>query len=254
MVNPTQTKQDEITFFNQYENYDALPKKFYEAVFESQKISLDGAGKTIIEIGCGSGAWGIRLAAKGFTVVGLELSTVLAKSAKQQAKKLNADFTVIVCDAEKLPIKPESIQICYCGYVLHHFKALDTLLSELNTILKPYGVLYAAEPNGSSPVIALQRKLMIALPQGWVMEKRIATSNERVHTIKKYLQCFNFNDFSNVCYDFVNYQSEEKKPLIIKLNLMSLLMAVRVVAYTVLPKHKFKIIGQANLLIFASKM
>lgn len=249
-MNRTQTKEDEIWFFSQFKNYDVLPENFYQHVFELQKIATARAGETVIEIGCGSGAWGIRLATKGFTVVGLELSRVLAKSAKKQAKKLNVDFTVIVCDAERLPIKEKAIDACFFGYVLHHFKELDKLFSGVKTVLKPSGVLYAAEPNGSSPIIALQRKFMIALPQEWVMTKGIATSNERVHTIKKYLEKLDLNGFSSISYKFVNYQ-EGKKQLIIKLNLMSLMMAIRVAAYYTLPKNRFNSIGKTSLVLYA---
>lgn len=63
-------------------------------------------------------------------MIGIELSSVLAKKAKKLAKYANADFDVIVCDAENLPIKESSIDICYCGYVLHHFKILSQLFPE----------------------------------------------------------------------------------------------------------------------------
>jgi len=248
----TQAKNDEITFFSQFSDYDVLPEQYYEAVFDTQKISGANKKQIVLEIGCGSGAWGIRLAKKGYSVVGIELSPILAKHAKNSAKKMNADFSVIICDAERLPIRFESVEICYCGYVLHHFKTLSALFSELNTALKPNGKLYAVEPNGSSPIIALQRKLMTMLPQKWVMAKGIATSNERVHPIKKYLKSFS-NVFSDTYYCFIKPYSEETH-LSIKLNLIDLLLAARVAIITFLPKHKvFRVVEEANLLIFASK-
>ena len=130
----TQTKQDEMSFFNNSlkgDKYDQYEEDYYEEIFNLLKLSERGQNKILLDVGCGSGAWGIRFATrKGYTVVGVDISRALIKSADDWANANNVNFMPILCDVEKLPLRTETFQICFCGYVLHHFKCLNPIISE----------------------------------------------------------------------------------------------------------------------------
>jgi len=248
----TQAKRDEIFFFDSVlkdQKYDEFEEHFYEEIFALLKLSV-GKSNVLLDVGCGSGAWGIRLAKKGYAVVGVDISKALIKSARDWANAANVNFMPILGDVEKLPLKTEAFDICFCGYVLHHFKRLHQVVFELSRILKPQGEILAIEPNGSNIINKLTRRMMTVFPQQWVMKKGIATSNERVHEIKSYVKMFNKSGFASVQFLAIN-RKKNSTPL--RLSLIDLLKFSRELLLDVCRRANPGIIGKTELLMRVSK-
>jgi ubiquinone/menaquinone biosynthesis C-methylase UbiE len=206
----TQTKKDEISFFSSQK--EKMPEEigvnnlgvFIEEVYTLLRLSHPTEGEIVLDAGCGSGAWGISLAKKGYVVVGADISKVQIKQAQEKAKSDNVNFMPILCDLERLPLRPQTFQLCICGYVLHHFRNLDDILSEISRILNPQGSVFIVDPNGSNVVHTVVRSIMIFFPKSWVMKKGIATSNESAHQIKFYLKVLKKTNFDSVHYGLKN--------------------------------------------------
>lgn len=192
----TQDKEREIRFFNKFWRdgkngiLDIYEEDKYQETFRSLK--LNGSNDLLLDAGCGSGAWGIRLARKGYIVIGIDISRKLIKSTKKWSGQ---QFSAVLGDLEHLPFRPEIFDVCFCGGILHHFRKPHFAISELYRALKSGGKLCLVEPNGSNPSSILGRLVMRTLPQKWVMKKGIATPNERLHNVKSYIKILADNNF-----------------------------------------------------------
>lgn len=248
----TQTKRDEISFFDSVlkdQKYDEFEEHFYEEIFDLLKLSV-GKSNVLLDVGCGSGAWGIRLAKKGYDVVGVDISKALIKSARNWANAANVNFMPILGDVEKLPLKTEAFDIGFCGYVLHHFKRLHQVVFELSRILKPQGEILAIEPNGSNIINKLTRRMMTVFPQSWVMKKGIATSNERLHEIKSYVKMFNETDFASKQFLTIWHRNGNYS---LHLSVMALLKFGRELLFDMCHRTAPDIIANTDLLMRMSK-
>lgn len=249
----SQTKNDEMIFFDHSltnEKYDKYPSEYYEEIFTLLKLPPNGYSEMALDIGCGSGAWGIRLAKKGYRVIGVDISIILLKSAKNWAKKENVEFEPILCDVEYLPLKDETFKICWCGYVLHHFRNLRSIVPQLHRVLEYPGAIFAAEPNGSNIINKLSRRLMILFPQQWVMKKGIATSNERVHEIKVYIKTFKETNFESTSFMVANRIETSSTT---HTRLIELLSTVRKILFNALNVAVSGSFGKTELLMKATK-
>jgi hypothetical protein len=106
------------------------------------------------------------------------------------------------------------------------------------------------DPNGSNVINKLTRKVMTVFPQCWVMEKGIATSNERVHEIKFYLKTFEKGDFDSVQYWL---KGRPKTTVSSRLSLLEILKLGREALYGTCQRITPSIIGKTELVIKASK-
>ncbi len=232
--------------------YDEFDSQYYNHILSLMHLSKpEPNGKLLLDVGCASGAWGIRLAEKGFTVIGIDISKAFIKSSRDWAKVANVDFNPILCDIDHLPIKAGGIQVCFCGYVLHHFRCLDFVVAELSSVLEDGGPIFAVEPNGSNMIHKLSRGVMTALPQRWVMSKGIATSNERVHEINSFIKIFNKNELSEIRFITINREkpsSHEHPSIVVKL-----LVAGRKILFNSYQRISVGPTGKTELLIHALK-
>jgi len=249
-----QTKKDEISFFDsvqKFSKYDEYEEHFYEEIFDLLRLYPPAGRKPLLlDAGCGSGAWGIRLAKKGYVVVGVDISKALIKSAKTWAHEDNVDFMPILCDLEKLPLRTDTFELCICGYVLHHFRSLDRILFEVTMVLKSRSKIFVIDPNGSNVINKLTRHFMLFLPQSWVMGKNIATPNERVHEIKSYVKVFKKTGFCNVQF-WLRNRTTASRPL--RLSLIDLLVFGRELLFDMCHRTSSDIIGNTELIMQASK-
>ena len=93
--------------------------------------ALSWAGKTVVDVGCGTGHTAARIAASGAKlVVGLDYAPTAIATAEQQHKAPNLNFRVGVLD--DLDIKPDVI--VSCGTLEHFEDPKAELLKMLNRV------------------------------------------------------------------------------------------------------------------------
>jgi 2-polyprenyl-3-methyl-5-hydroxy-6-metoxy-1,4-benzoquinol methylase len=106
---------------------------------------IPAAGARILDVGCGAGAMGAALKARGAReVVGLELIPEVAERARA---RLDA---VLTCDLDRLPElpwPPGSFDLICCADVLEHLVDPWRVLHHLVRWLAPDGQLIACLPN-----------------------------------------------------------------------------------------------------------
>jgi ubiquinone/menaquinone biosynthesis C-methylase UbiE len=98
-----------------------------------------------LEIGVGTGAIAVPLAARGRQVVGLDLSAAML--AQLRSKQGGGRVAIAVGDATRLPLGDASVAGAYCRWVLHLIQAWRTAVLELARVCARPGVVIV-EPGG----------------------------------------------------------------------------------------------------------
>ncbi|HET7145969.1 MAG TPA: class I SAM-dependent methyltransferase [Gaiellaceae bacterium] len=110
-----------------------------------------GTGKRVLDVGCSSGYLAEPLAARGNTIVGLELDAGAAREAERFCEQ------VLVGDVEtmELPFAPASFDVVLCGDVVEHLRDPVAALARLRPLLRPDGRLVVSTPNVANWAIRL---------------------------------------------------------------------------------------------------
>ena len=133
-------------------------------------FSLDSlAGKTVLDVGCGTGRFMDVCLRDGARVVGFDLSSAAEVAAENLRDRKEA--TVFQADVFHLPFAPESFDFIYSIGVLHHTPDCEAAFKVLPRLLKPGGEiaiwLYSAY-NRYYRASDLYRKLTTRLPAPWL--------------------------------------------------------------------------------------
>lgn len=118
-----------------------------------------GPGRTVLELGCGTGLFTELFAATGATVVAIDVSEDLLEQARCR-QTWPPGIRFVAADAERLEFPAESFDAVIGSSVLHHCD-LERALAEAFRVLKPGGRLAFAEPNMLNPQIFLQRHVRL---------------------------------------------------------------------------------------------
>ncbi len=107
-------------------------------------------GRTILDVGCGSGHIAAHFAAKN-RVTGVDAvdQTTAAEAAR---------FTFVLTKGETLPFPDGSFDIALSNHVAAYLPSLDLHLAELFRVLRRGGVVYVATPNRFFPLEPHTRK------------------------------------------------------------------------------------------------
>jgi SAM-dependent methyltransferase len=100
------------------------------------------AGGTILDIGCGSGAFLRTLRGGAWRLHGVEISEQEAARART-----SAGAEVFVGDPLDAPFEPESFDVITCFHLLEHVYQPLELLKRVRIWLRPGGFLYVILPN-----------------------------------------------------------------------------------------------------------
>jgi len=112
--------------------------------------------RTILDFGCGGGWLSKVLSAKGYHIVGIDISTSLIKTATKVAPD---SLGFLIGDCMKLPFRNSTFDLIVGVGILHHLD-LDKALAECHRVLKKNGSILFLEPNALNPVMAVGRKLV----------------------------------------------------------------------------------------------
>ena len=115
--------------------------------------SLNLNNKTILELGCGDAQKSIKLATNGFDrkVIACEVDEV---QYKKNLEKDIANIEFLLCGAQDIPLKDESVEIIFLFKSFHHIpeELMDKALTEMKRVLKPNGLIYISEPLFQGPL------------------------------------------------------------------------------------------------------
>ena len=129
-------------------------------------------GRTVLELGCGSGNDAARLAHEGFTVTALDFSAV---AIAQASAKCNSSVNLLVADmAEPLPFSNESFDAVMSNVALHMFDDTVThsIFTEVARVIS-VGGLFVLHVNAleDRPLRASWRPVVRELEENFVLEE-----------------------------------------------------------------------------------
>jgi len=135
--------------------WDKVAKQRVYAAFDNQEYETmidavwgaDMSGLTVADIGSASGVSAALFAARGASVLGIEIAPDLVAQAKDLWCDYGDRIDFRVGDAEHLDLSDASIDAVFFGGVLHHIPLLDQVYAEAYRVLKPGGKFIAIEPN-----------------------------------------------------------------------------------------------------------
>jgi len=160
---------------------------------------IPSQGQLILDAGCGPGTYGIMLAKEGNKVIGVEISPQATEVARERANEKGVIFLPVVGDLERLPFKDNSFDICFCGWVLHHFPDIGTAVAELKRVLKLGGKIALAEPNESNVAMRFSRFVEdLPLLRGWVLRAGWDTPNRTIHRHNHYIEALERQGFTDI--------------------------------------------------------
>jgi ubiquinone/menaquinone biosynthesis C-methylase UbiE/GT2 family glycosyltransferase len=203
IVNKEQDKKAEIKLLDKLVEMESYDFDSERSNREKQLRLLElttAPSQRILDAGCGPGTYGIILAQCGHQVIGIDISGSATIVAKKRADEKRVNFSPVAGYLEKLPFAADSFDICFCGYTLHHFPDISSVVSEFTRVTKPGGKLILLEPNGSNPAVRFSKKLE-NLVQDWLFKLGIDSPNEVVHQPAVYSEALGEKGIINIKVD-----------------------------------------------------
>ncbi|WMY97245.1 MAG: malonyl-ACP O-methyltransferase BioC [Arsenophonus sp.] len=171
-------------------------------------------GKTILDAGCGTGYFSYQWKLIGKKVIALDISSSMLKV----AKKKGAANTYIQADMEMLPLKNESVDLCFSHLSIQWCDNLHHTLSELYRITKRGGVIaFSTLLEGS----------LNELKECW----RKIDNNSHINSF------MNIQDIKAIC-NIWKYKFEQQCWLTIYPSLITLLKSLKDIGATYLKKGR----------------
>lgn len=114
----------------------------------AKRWKLQGT-RDILDVGCGAGHWGQRLATlvDDPAVTGVDHEAGFLELARERAQGRPGAFTYVEGHAESLPFDDDSFDLVTCQTVLIHVGDAEAVLREMIRVARPGGLIVAAEPN-----------------------------------------------------------------------------------------------------------
>lgn len=115
-------------------------------------------GRTLLDLGSGSGLDSLLLAATGCSVVGVDFSAPMlerARAAAQEAATANIEFWH--GDAESIPAQDDEFDVAVANGIFNLNPARDRIFAELARVVRPGGQVFVAELILTAPLPESER-------------------------------------------------------------------------------------------------
>lgn len=127
-------------------------KKHFGSVLDKMQSEVDlSLYKTILDVGCGTGALCSVLSQRGYTVTGVDPAAKMLNLGAHRLENRAVEF-VQASALEKLPFADKSFDVSITSYVAHGLKAHERkiLYAEMNRITKHLVIIYDYNENRSA--------------------------------------------------------------------------------------------------------
>jgi len=105
----------------------------------------DVSGCSVLDVGCGDGAFALDLASRGAVVTGIDASAAMIDAAKDRAQRAKPDITFRLGMADHLPFPPEQFDVVTAITILCFVDDAAPVFREIARVLRPGGRLVIGE-------------------------------------------------------------------------------------------------------------
>ena len=113
-------------------------------VLTAMRAIAPWAGRTIVDLGCGTGYWLRRYGEQAARVLGIEPDPALRAAAARAAADL-ANAEVLAGSAEHIPLPDASVDVVHARFAYFFPPGTDAGLTEVLRVLRPGGCLVAVD-------------------------------------------------------------------------------------------------------------
>ena len=146
---------DNRAYYDEFaRNYDDRRARGYHKLIDDQAAAIVrrvGEGKTLLEVGCGTGLILERVAQFAARADGVDVSPGMVEHARRRG------LNVRVADATALPYADAAFDVAYSFKVLAHVSRLDEALAEMLRVVRPGGHIVFDMYNKRSLRYAMKR-------------------------------------------------------------------------------------------------
>jgi ubiquinone/menaquinone biosynthesis methyltransferase len=151
-------------------------------------------GETVLDLACGTGDLAFEAAARGASVIGLDITPRMIVLAREKAARERANLSpaprFLVGDMCALPLPDQSVDVVTTGYGLRNVPAIDQAIDEIARVLKPGGRLASLDFNrpGSRVVrfVYLAYLTVVGAALGWILHGDPDTYRYIPESIRRY--------------------------------------------------------------------
>ncbi len=129
---------------------------FTQAIAQSYSFLGELNGKTLLEIGCGSGEQACYFARLGGVITVIDISQESLNCASQLARHQKVKLKTVLMDAQQLAFPAQSFDLIYINSTLMHVDSLK-VFEECSRVLKADGKLVLIEPMQFAPLVKFYR-------------------------------------------------------------------------------------------------
>jgi ubiquinone/menaquinone biosynthesis C-methylase UbiE len=108
-------------------------------------LAGDVGGKTVLDLGCGSGECILPLVQRGAAVIALDISPELIELAAKRVEAAGIQATLKVGSAYETGLHDGSIDVIFCMSLIHHLD-ITKVRNEMLRVLAPSGYIILKEP------------------------------------------------------------------------------------------------------------
>jgi SAM-dependent methyltransferase len=154
-------------------------------------------GDTVLDLGCGKGAYSLELSKDVDFVVSCDIERERLRAFNSEIKKRGAKINPFLCDGVLLPFRDNSFDYIFLIEVIEHVRSEEDLLGEIKRVLKRSGLLIVFAPNKLYPMDTHIAKIYghslgNRIPfSSWLPDSihdRVITA--RIYTVKKLRRVF----------------------------------------------------------------
>ncbi len=120
-------------------------------------------GKTVLDVGCGSGRWTYAMASLGARVVAVDFSDAAVQITREVTEQMDGgagEVTVIQASLFHLPFLPEQFDFVVSWGVLHHQRDTTSAFRRIAPLVRPGGLLYVMVYERRNPVKVVGTELL----------------------------------------------------------------------------------------------
>lgn len=96
-------------------------------------------GSKVLDVGCGSGIYSMRLAEMGYEVVGIDISQEMLKKAEEKVEEKGLDITFLVMDVDDLKFENDTFDGIFSMTAFEFFQDDKKAMDEMFRVLKKSG-------------------------------------------------------------------------------------------------------------------